>query len=121
MHRIALFSILSKENDMGQWTFITHHAAVLALMAVNPRITARDLSQRVGITERSIRTIISDLEQEGYIAKKREGRNVSYTVNPDRSLRHALQKDKAVGLLLTVLSGSPIPSPNGSDPPSLTQ
>lgn len=91
---------------MKQWTFITHHAAILALMAVNPRITGRDLSARVGITERTVRTIIRDLEQEGYITKRHEGRTLQYTVNPDCPLRYATQGNKAVGQLLAVLAGS---------------
>jgi DeoR/GlpR family transcriptional regulator of sugar metabolism len=97
---------------MKRWTFITHHAAILVLLAVNPRITARDLSERAGVTERTVRTIISDLEQEGYITKKHEGRTVNYTVNPDRSMRHSTQNDKVVGQLLSVLSGRSFPTPN---------
>jgi len=100
---------------MRRWTFITHHAAVLVLMAVHPRITARDLSTRVGITERTVRTIISDLEQDGYITKAHEGRTVAYTVNPDRSLRHPTQSNKAVGQLLAILGGLPAPPPNASE------
>jgi len=100
---------------MRPWTFITHHAAILVLMTLNPRITARELSARVGVTERTVRTIIGDLEQEGYITKKHEGRTVSYSVNPDRSLRHVTQTDTAVGQLLSVLAGSPVALPNSSD------
>ncbi len=100
---------------MKQWTFITHHAAILVLMAVNPRITGRDLSARVGITERTVRTIISDLEQEGYIAKTREGRTVAYTVNYNHALRHPTQSDKTVGQLLSVLGGLPFLPPSASE------
>lgn len=92
---------------MQRWTFITHHAAVLVLMAANARITARELSVRVGITERTIRTIISDLEREGYISKAREGRTLAYTVNHEHALRHPTQTDKMVGQLLSVLGGCP--------------
>lgn len=92
---------------MRHWTFITHHAAILVLMTLNARITAREISARVGVTERTVRTIISDLEREKYITKKHEGRTVCYTVNPDRNLRHSLQNDKTVGQLLSVLGGLP--------------
>jgi len=44
------------------WTLITNHAAVLSLLANRPQITAREISQEVGITERSVRLIISDLD-----------------------------------------------------------
>jgi DNA-binding transcriptional ArsR family regulator len=122
MFRIALFeSFVKGKVAMRQWTFITRHAAILVLMAIHPRITARDLSARVGVTERTVRTIISDLEQEGYITKKHEGRMVNYTVNPDRSLRYATQTDKAVGQLLSVLGGLPSLPPNGSAPLSVTK
>ena len=100
---------------MRQWTFITHHAAILVLMANHPRITARELSNQVGVTERTVRTIISELEQDGYITKKHEGRTVSYTVNPNRSLRHASQNDKVVGQLLSVLGGFPSYPSDGPD------
>jgi DeoR/GlpR family transcriptional regulator of sugar metabolism len=100
---------------MRQWTFITHHAAILVLMANHPRITARELSNRVGVTERTVRTIISELEQDGYITKKHEGRSVNYTVNPNRSLRHCSQNDKLVGQLLSVLGGLPFSPPDALD------
>ena len=55
------------------WTFITNHAAVLSLVTKYPRITAREISREVGITERSVRLIISDLDQGGDISKTRRG------------------------------------------------
>ncbi len=62
-------------------TFITNHAAVFSLLANHSRITAREISQPVGITERGVRPIISDLEQDGYIGKICEGRGVRYLVD----------------------------------------
>jgi predicted ArsR family transcriptional regulator len=93
---------------MRQWTFITHHAAVLLLMARRIQITARELASEVGITERSVRMIIRDLEAEGYISKIRKGRLVHYTINHRLPLRHRTQQDKAVGELLATLGGLPL-------------
>jgi predicted transcriptional regulator len=87
-----------------RWTFITNHAAVLSLLAKHPRITAREISQEVGITERSVRLIISDLDQGGYISKKREGRGVRYLVDFERPMRRKTQRDVAVSHLLSILS-----------------
>ena len=87
-----------------QWTFITNHAAVLSLVTKYPRITAREISQEVGITERSVRLIISDLDQGGYISKIREGRGVRYLVDSERSMRHKTQRDVAVKHLMSILS-----------------
>jgi predicted transcriptional regulator len=86
------------------WTFITNHAAVLLLLANHPRITAREISQEVGITERSVRMIISDLDKGGYISKIREGRGVRYMVDSGRPMRHKTQRDIAVNYLLSALS-----------------
>ena len=87
-----------------RWTFITNHAAVLSLLANYPRITAREISQEVGITERSVRMIISDLDKGGYISKTREGRGIRYTVNVERPMRHKTQRDVAVNHLLSILN-----------------
>lgn len=86
------------------WTFITNHAAVLSLLANHPRITAREICQEVGITERRVRTIISDLDKGGYISKIREGRGVQYRVDLKRPMRHKTQRDVAVKHLLSILS-----------------
>jgi len=88
---------------MPEWTFITNHAAVLSIVNEHPRITAREIAGLVGITERAVRKIIADLETGGYIAKKKEGRRVKYTVNPESKLRHRSHRDKSVGSLLVVL------------------
>jgi DNA-binding Lrp family transcriptional regulator len=37
------------------------------LFSYHPKITARELSNMIGITERAVRNIIADLEQGGYI------------------------------------------------------
>lgn len=88
---------------MGEWTFLTNHALVLSFLAKHPRITARDLSAAIGITERATRKIIADLHAAGYIGKRKEGRRVRYRINADLSLRHETQRDTAVGELLKVL------------------
>ena len=92
------------DESEKRWTFITNHAAVLLLVAKHPRITAREISLEVGITERSVRLIISDLDNGGYISKIREGRGVRYLVDFERSMRHKTQQDVAVKHLLSILS-----------------
>ncbi|MBI4186637.1 MAG: winged helix-turn-helix transcriptional regulator [Chloroflexi bacterium] len=88
---------------MPGWKFITNHALVLCLIAQHPRITARDIASTIGITEKTTRTIISSLESDGYVTKRREGRRLKYRVNPDLPLRGETQQYKAVGELLQVL------------------
>ncbi len=88
---------------MPEWTFLTNHGLVLSYLALHPRITARELGDAIGITERATRKIIADLSETGYIIKKREGRRNRYRVNADLSLRHATQQEAAIGDLLQAL------------------
>jgi DNA-binding transcriptional ArsR family regulator len=88
---------------MPEWAFLTNHALVLSYIARHPRITARDLADAIGITERAIRKIIADLLDAGYITKKREGRRSRYRIKPDLLLRHPSHGETAVGDLLQAL------------------
>lgn len=88
---------------MAGWKFLTNHALVLCLVAQQPRITAREISATIGITEKATRNIINDLEAGDYITKKREGRRLRYRIDPDMPLRHEMQQDSAIGDLLEVL------------------
>lgn len=88
---------------MPGWKFLTNHAMVLCSIAQQPRITAREISSAIGITEKATRNIINDLEADGYVTKKREGRRIRYKVDPDLPLRHEFHQNKAIGDLLEVL------------------
>jgi predicted ArsR family transcriptional regulator len=88
---------------MGEWKFVTNHALVLAYLAKHPQVTARELSNSIGITERAVRKIIADLETEGYFRKEKEGRRVRYHVNPKLPFRHHTQKGKAIKIFLGAL------------------
>ncbi len=88
---------------MPEWVFMTNYALVLSFLAKHSRITARELSAQIGITERAVRKIIADLEVEGYISKKKEGRRIRYRINPDLSLRHETNREVAVGDFLRAL------------------
>ena len=88
---------------MSKWTFVTNHAVVLTYLANQPSITARQVALEIGITERAVRTIIAELECEGYIVKTKEGRRVRYSVEARLPLRHSTQVGKPVGKLLKLL------------------
>ena len=88
---------------MPGWKFLTNHALVLCLIAQQPRITAREISSTIGITEKATCNIIADLEADGYVTKKREGRRNRYRVDTDLPLRHEMQQDRDIGDLLEIL------------------
>ena len=84
------------------WTFLTNHGHVLIAIAGNPGIRLREIAEAVGITERAAFGIVRDLENEGYITKRKEGRRNVYEVHPDRPLRHALERHAPVRTLLAI-------------------
>ncbi|MBU1180983.1 MAG: helix-turn-helix domain-containing protein [Proteobacteria bacterium] len=86
-----------------RWTFVTNHALVLLFVARHPRITAREISLKLEITERAVRKVIADLKEAGYIKITREGRTVEYVVNHVMSMRHPTQREVAVGDFLKKL------------------
>ncbi len=86
-----------------RWTFLSNHSHVLICIVSNPEITLRELSDRVGITERAVHKIIGDLVQAGYLEKLREGRKNRYRVNPTLPLRHPVEAHCPVGDLLAMV------------------
>jgi len=91
------------EVKVKQWTFLTNHALVILLVARHSRITAREISLELGITERAVQRIVADLEEADYLQKTREGRKVKYDVNRDMPMRHRTQQAVAIGSLLKIL------------------
>jgi DNA-binding transcriptional ArsR family regulator len=89
---------------VAKWTFITNHGLVLGYIACNPSSTARVIAQAVGITERTTHKLIAELEEAGYISRKRVGRKNQYQVNPNLPLRHPSHVDMVVGELLQLLA-----------------
>ncbi|MFC1948446.1 winged helix-turn-helix transcriptional regulator [Chloroflexota bacterium] len=88
---------------MPEFRFFTNHAMILSHIAQQPRITGRELSNTIGITERSTLKIINDLLEEEYITKTREGRNNRYRINPDKVISPPGLDDMAAEVLLKML------------------
>ena len=97
-----------KTLDMSTWNFITNHGVVLVIVSQRSKITALEISQAVGITERAVLRILSDLEEAGYITKTKDGRANIYSVHKDLPLPHPIFKDVAVGDLLDVIKSNVI-------------
>lgn len=88
------------------WTFLTNHAQVLLAIAAEPRMTARAIAAKVGVTERAVQQIIDDLEAEGYLTRTREGRINVYQVDRERPMREPALQGLTVGALLRALEGT---------------
>jgi len=82
------------------WTFLTNHAHVLIALAREPSVRVRDLAAVVGITERAVLQILSDLEDAKVLERSREGRRNVYRLNPKADLRHPIEAAHHVDELL---------------------
>lgn len=87
------------------WTFLTNHAHVLFCIAQDTEVRLRDVAARVGITERAVQRIVTDLEAEGYLAVTKEGRRNRYRIDYERRLRHPIERHRTVAALIELVLG----------------
>ncbi|PCC68173.1 MarR family protein [Nannocystis exedens] len=90
-------------DSLPEWTFMTNHAHVLFCVVQEPEIRLRDVAERVGITERAVQRIVTELEESGYITRQRSGRRNVYRVHDNLPLRHPMVKHRCVGDLLQLI------------------
>lgn len=93
----------SRASAPKRWTFLSNHAHVLVCLAGEPDVRLRDVALRIGITERAVQKILSDLEAEGLLRRKRAGRRNVYELRFDRPLRHPLEAHCQVADLMAML------------------
>ncbi len=82
------------------WTFLTNHARVLLRLAEEPDARLREVAERIGITERAVQRIVTDLEDAGIVTRTREGRRNTYTIDEAAPLRHPADAPITVSDLL---------------------
>lgn len=87
-----------------QWTFLSNHTHVLVCLHLSPDLRMRDIADLVGITERGVQKIVSELEEGGVIRRERRGRRNHYEVELDAPMRHRLESHASVGQLLAALA-----------------
>jgi hypothetical protein len=95
------------DEPSSSWGFLTNHARVLVCIADEPGVRLRDISDRVGITERAAHRIVAELADAGYITRRRTGRRNAYLIHPERPLPDAFAREQKVGDLLSVLASPP--------------
>jgi hypothetical protein len=103
-------------REAPRWKFLTNHAAVLVCIAHDPGVLLREISERVGITERAAHRIVAELADAGYITRERVGRRNRYTIHSGLPLPDRLLRVGRVGDLLAVLVGEG--SEHGGSPDS---
>jgi DNA-binding transcriptional ArsR family regulator len=88
------------------WSFLTNHARVLLCLAHDPGARLRDIAASLGITDRSVYGIVTDLTAAGYVVKHRDGRRNRYQIQVHLPLPEPASKEPAIGEVLALLMGS---------------
>lgn len=86
----------------NKWTLLSNHGHVLVALSKDPTLRIRDLVELVGITERSVRGIVADLKEGGYISITKNGRRNEYRVNEQMKFRHPAEDAYQVNELLNI-------------------
>lgn len=88
----------------ADWTFLSSHAHVLVCLAENPQAKLRDIADRVGVTERTVMRLITQLDHAGFLKRSRRGRGNHYEIAVREPLRHPIEASCNLEMLLrTVL------------------
>lgn len=91
------------EDVANSWTFLSNHGHVLVCIVRDPNVRVREIAQAVGITERAVQRILSELEEAGVIVRTRLGRRTHYEVDESLPLRHPMEAQHSVGELVRVV------------------
>jgi hypothetical protein len=91
---------------MAQWQLLSNHGRVLVSVARDPGLRLRDIAQICDITERSAHRIVSELVDQGYLIRRRNGSRNHYEIRADVPIHDPLLGEHWVGEILAVLAGS---------------
>src|SRR3954451_1347401 len=91
---------------MAEWQLLSNHGRVLVFVAREPASRLRDIAVGVDITERSAHRIVSELCDQGYLVRKRNGSRNNYEIRPDVPIHDPLLGDHWIGEILAVVAGT---------------
>jgi DNA-binding MarR family transcriptional regulator len=92
------------ETQGPSWTFLSNHTHVMVCLAGNEDLTLRDIAHTIGITERAVHRIVSELEEAGALTRERVGRRNIYRIHAELHLRHPLESHCTIGEILKLLT-----------------
>lgn len=88
---------------MAEWSFLTNHARALVCIAHDPGARLREIAAVLGVTERRVFGIVTDLTEAGYVVKEKDGRRNRYHIQNHLPLRGLIDREPTIGELLGVL------------------
>ena len=90
---------------MKDWSFITNHGLVLLYILRNSQCTMRQMAAALDVTERTIKRVLEDLKEAGYVTWQKTGRGNIYEISSTRGLKHELTREVILADLLNLLGG----------------
>lgn len=103
----------------GRWGLLTNHAYVLIHIAEHPKSTLREIAASVGITDRAALSILRALEQDAIIARQKEGRRNSYTLDIEALMSHRSHGRYSVEQIASALMAIAGRMPGADVPPGM--
>jgi len=86
-----------------RWNFLSNYGLVLTHLVQNPRATLREIARGTDLTERAVYQIVRELEENGFIQKRRVGRRNSYTVNEGALFSFPVYQELNIAQMITAL------------------
>ena len=83
-----------------EWAFLSNHGRVMAYVARHHTKTTQAIAQDVGLSIRGVQHILDELQEQGYIERKKVGRCNEYTIHTEMPLRHRFDGKNSIGALL---------------------
>ena len=99
--------MVTQAKAKPNWTFLTNHAHVMLCLAQHSTMRIRDLAIEVGITERAVQRIISELIDEGYLIRIKDGRRNEYKIENKLPLKHPVEAHKTIIDLVSLIYDKP--------------
>ncbi|MFM7131227.1 MAG: helix-turn-helix transcriptional regulator [bacterium] len=89
-------------ESQPSWSFLSNHTLVIMCLVGDPLMRMRDIAYRVGITERAVQRILTELEAGGFITRHRDGRRNSYSIHLDHPIGHPMTGQRTVSELMNL-------------------
>ena len=86
------------------WSFLTNHFHVLVVLSREPTLRISDMALQIGITQRAVQRILSELTAEGVLEIQKDGRRNIYKIDREKRLRHPLESQHSIGSLLDLVA-----------------
>ena len=95
------------------WTFITNHAQVLLALAQKPDLRVTEIAAAASITERHAYRMLRDLQNAGYVERRREGRCNVYRIHPELAIGDPVVEEQSLRELLRLIGKGEATKPMG--------